>query len=99
MRQLDRKRIRARYGPWALVAGASEGIGRAFSEQLAAAGLNVVLTARREGPLTSLATELEQRFGIHAHPVAIDLARPDLDTAIRTAVGDRDIGLLVYNAC
>jgi len=48
-----------RYGPYAMVTGASEGIGRSFAEELARAGMNVVLVARREDRLNALAKELE----------------------------------------
>ncbi len=52
------------YGPWALVAGASEGIGQAWCRRLAERGLNVVLIARRAEPLESEAAELRSRFGV-----------------------------------
>ncbi|MFM8529676.1 MAG: SDR family NAD(P)-dependent oxidoreductase, partial [Ilumatobacteraceae bacterium] len=53
-----------RYGPWAIVAGASEGLGRAFSTELARLGLNVLLFARRAAPLDALADELRSGFGV-----------------------------------
>lgn len=87
-----------RYGPWALVAGASEGIGRAWCRRLAARGLNVVLVARREAPLRDEAAALQSRFGVETRVLALDLASADLTERITSAAGDLDIGLLVYNA-
>jgi short-subunit dehydrogenase len=87
-----------RYGPWALVAGASEGIGAAFARALAAAGFNLVLIARRPAPLEALASELRVQFGRSVESVALDLAAPDLESALRAIVDGRDVGLVVYNA-
>ncbi len=84
----------ARYGPWAVVAGASEGLGAAFARELAARGLNLVLLARRKDALDGLAASL----GVTVRAVAVDLARPDLAGAVAEAIGDVDVGLLVYNA-
>ncbi len=53
-----------RYGPWAVVAGASEGIGASFSQKLAARGMNLVLVARRAGPLEELASNLRHKHGV-----------------------------------
>ncbi len=86
------------YGPWALIAGASEGIGRAFALELAERGLSLVLAARRDGPLLSLARELEARFPVKARTLAIDLAQADLVDTLAQATADIDIGLVVYNA-
>ncbi|MFO0681897.1 MAG: SDR family NAD(P)-dependent oxidoreductase [Sandaracinus sp.] len=87
-----------RYGPWALVAGASEGLGEAFARELAGRGLSLVLLARRGDRLEALASELGPKHGIHVRPVALDLAAPDLETALDAAIGGREIGLAVYNA-
>ena len=87
-----------RYGPWALVAGASEGIGQAWCRRLAARGLNVILVARREAPLRDEAAALQSRFGVETRLLAIDLAAADLTERVNATVGDLDIGLLVYNA-
>ena len=59
-----RMRNLQQYGPWALITGASDGIGKALADQIAAAGLNVVLVARNEARLRALANELETRHGI-----------------------------------
>lgn len=87
-----------RYGPWALVAGASEGLGAEFARQLAARGLSVLLLSRRAEPLQQLATELMQRYPVKARVAVIDLAAPELEEQLRAAVADLEIGLLVYNA-
>ena len=88
----------ARYGPWALVAGASEGIGAEFARQLAEHGLSLVLLARRKGPLEALADEIRARHGIEVRCVAIDLGSPDLLETVRQGIEGIEVGLLVYNA-
>ena len=87
-----------RYGPWAVVAGASSGLGEAFARQLAARQLNLVLFARGAEKLCALASELEKTHGIVAEAVPLDLGAPDLLDRVRAAVGEREVGLLVYNA-
>jgi short-subunit dehydrogenase len=87
-----------RYGPVALVTGASSGIGAAFAEILAAAGLDLVLVARRIDRLTSLASELSDRFGTRTDTLAIDLGEADAADVILEASGAHNIGLLVSNA-
>jgi uncharacterized protein len=81
-----------RYGPWALIAGASEGIGAAFARSLAAQGLNVVLVARRPEPLAALASTLPTETRIVAADLATDLPR------VFEATAGLDIGLVVANA-
>jgi short-subunit dehydrogenase len=90
--------FRARYGPWALVAGASEGLGAEFATQLAARGLHLVLVARREDMLHSLASDLEGRYGVEARAVPLDLARDDAGTALVERTAGIDVGMLVFNA-
>lgn len=90
--------FRERYGAWALVAGASEGLGAAFAEQLAARGMNVLLLARREELLAELAGLLAAKHGIEARWRVLDLSDPDLASRVQAACGDISPGLLVYNA-
>ena len=87
-----------RYGPWALVAGASEGLGAAFATALAARGLNVILVARRAPVLEELAARLRAAHGVEARVAAIDLASPTLLDELRAVTADVEVGLLVYNA-
>jgi uncharacterized protein len=87
-----------RYGPWALITGASSGIGEEFARQAAASGLNVVLIARREQLLEQLRAELTATYGVQARVVAADLTRDGLLDTLAPAIGDLDIGLVVSNA-
>ena len=87
-----------RYGSWAIVAGASEGIGAAYAEELAARGLNLILIARRKELLESLASKLSQQHSIKTRTIALDLSASFAADQILQHVGDLQIGLLVYNA-
>ena len=86
------------YGPWALVAGASAGLGAEFAEQLAARGLNLVLVARRAGLLKTLAEGLSAKYGIVVRDIPQDLAESQAAERIAQATRDIEVGLLVYNA-
>jgi len=94
----DRVSLRDRYGDWALVTGASAGIGAEFARQLASDGVHVVLTARREEKLRELAEELERQHGVATRVVAVDLAKPDGPQQLAEAVADLEIAILVNNA-
>ena len=87
-----------KYGPWALVAGGSEGLGGAFAEELAGRGLNLVLVARRRGPLDGMAAKLRSAHGVQVRVLPIDLSeRPSAD-AVEREIAGLEIGLLVCNA-
>lgn len=90
--------FRTRYGPWALVAGASEGLGAEFATQLAARGLNLLLIARREDMLEEISARLRREYAVQVRSLALDLARDDLAQVLGEAISDIEIGLLVYNA-
>jgi short-subunit dehydrogenase len=86
-----------RYGRWALVAGASEGLGAAFARALAAAGFDLVLIARRAAPLEALAAEL-RALGREVEVHAFDLAAPELEARLSSLAERRELGVVVYNA-
>lgn len=86
------------YGPWALVAGASDGVGAAFAEALAQRGLNVVLLARRQAVLDDVAAGIAERTGVQTRTLATDLAAPGAAAVIAEATADLQIGFLVYCA-
>ncbi|WP_040687570.1 SDR family NAD(P)-dependent oxidoreductase [Nocardia vinacea] len=87
-----------KYGPWALVAGASDGVGAAFAERIARDGVNVVLLARRQHVLDQVAAGIGKRTGTQTRTLAIDLAQAGAAQVVADATQDLDIGLLVYCA-
>ncbi len=91
-------RFDERYGPWAVIAGASEGTGRAFAQALAARGVPSILIARRPGPLAEVADNIRDDFGVECVTASIDLADDGAFEQIRDAVADRDVGLYISNA-
>ena len=93
-----RRDFAARYGPWAVVTGASSGIGQEFARQLAAAGLALVVVARRRDRLEALAAELTAAHGVEVRVAEHDLAEPAAVAALAAAVAGLDVGLLVNNA-
>jgi uncharacterized protein len=90
--------VRDVYGPWAVVTGASDGIGRAFAQELAAAGMHLVLVARREAQLDTVAADLRTRFGVQCRVIPTDLADPLASSHMLDHTTDLDIGLLVAAA-
>lgn len=87
----------SRYGPWAVIAGGSEGVGAEFAHQLARAGLNLVLIARKLDQLEQTA-EACRRSGVEVRTLAVDLTSPDaLERTVAVTTG-LEVGLLIYNA-
>jgi len=91
---LDKKR----FGPWALVTGASSGIGKEFAQQIAASGINIVLVARREDLLNEVGVQFSKRYGVEHRVVVLDVSREDFIGQLASATDDLDIGLVVSNA-
>lgn len=87
-----------RYGPWAVISGASEGTGSAFAHALAAQGFKLVLIARREAPLVALAETLKSSHDAECLTATIDLAEPDAVNRIAQVVEGLEVGLYVSNA-
>lgn len=87
-----------KYGPWALVVGASEGLGAAFAENCAARGLNVALVARRQAALDEVAARLEVAHGIATRKIVADAGKPEFGDMVLGAVADLEVGLLIFNA-
>lgn len=87
-----------KYGPWALVTGASSGIGAEFARLIAAEGLNVILVARRVDRLCAIAEQLHEEYDIEAEVVPVDLSSPDFLKPLLKQCQGKDIGLIVSNA-
>jgi uncharacterized protein len=83
-----------RYGPWALVAGASEGVGASLARLLGQRGVNVVLVSRRQTALDEVAETVVSS----TRAVAMDLSEPDAGEQLANVTADLEIGLLIYNA-
>ncbi|TAL00436.1 MAG: SDR family NAD(P)-dependent oxidoreductase [Rhodospirillaceae bacterium] len=86
------------YGPWAVVAGASEGTGRAFARKLAAKGIPSILIARRAEPLAALAKEIHAETGVACVTACVDMYTSEAPKKIIAAAGNREIGLYIANA-
>lgn len=87
-----------RYGSYALVTGASEGIGQSFAEELARAGMNVVLVARRQDRLNALAQTLEGKYKVMCPVIVADLSGTEQLEGLLQITDKLDVGLLICNA-
>ena len=87
-----------RHGPWAVIAGGSEGIGAAFASEVARAGINLVLLARRAEPLEENAARIRAESRVEVRTLAVDLTAADMLDQIRAVTDGLEVGLLVYNA-
>jgi uncharacterized protein len=90
--------FRTRFGPWAVIAGGSDGIGEAFAFELARRGISVAAIARRREPLERVAAELRARHGVDARAISCDLTSAAVADTIASATRDLDVGLFIYNA-
>lgn len=91
-------RFAHQYGPWAVVAGGSSGIGGAFSAELARRGCHLLLLAVDGDELDEIAPRLSADHGVQVRTVEVDLARGDLLEVLRPHLDGLDVGLLVWNA-
>jgi short-subunit dehydrogenase len=89
---------RSHYGGWALVAGASAGLGAAFAHESARLGFDVVLLARRAEVLAETASTIRETYGVRTRCIVADLAQDDIGDVVATETGDLDIGVMIYNA-
>ena len=87
-----------KYGRWAVIAGASEGVGASLADQLAERGLDLVLIARNQALLAEVATRVRERHGVEVRPVVLDLTVPDISQRVAEATDGLDVGLVIYNA-
>jgi short-subunit dehydrogenase len=87
-----------RYGPWALVAGASEGVGLAYAQAMAERGIDVALVARRQSVLGDVAADIRNRCGVQTRVLPIDLSDDEAAARIIDATTDIEIGMLMYCA-
>jgi short-subunit dehydrogenase len=94
----DKTHIKDNYGDWAVVTGASSGIGLALARDLAEAGLNLIINSRKQNELQALADDIAGQFGVDVLPVAADLSAPEgIDRIIKSTAG-KEIGLFVASA-
>ena len=89
---------RSKFGPWAIITGASSGIGKEFARQLAGAGFNLVLVARRVLLLNQLGAELSNEFKILYRAIEADLSKEISIKKIADVTEDLEVGLLISNA-
>ncbi len=87
-----------KYGPWAVIAGGSEGVGACFARRLAGAGIHLLLVARKPGPLEELAAGIRDASGVQVRTLALDLTADGALEQVEKAAADLEVGLLIYNA-
>ena len=92
--QIDKER----FGPWALITGASSGIGKEFARQIAASGINVVLVARREALLDEVGKAITKDFKVQSRTIVADLSQAGFMENLARGTDDLNLGLVVSNA-
>jgi hypothetical protein len=93
---LDKSFVK-KYGPWAVVLGAAEGIGAAYSEALARRGMNIILVDKEAESQNELATLLESKYGIKTSCLSSNLNDMDTIEQVMSEVQKQDCRLLIYN--
>ncbi|CAL4161993.1 unnamed protein product, partial [Meganyctiphanes norvegica] len=96
--RLTSKRFRQTYGEWAVVTGASDGIGKGYIRELAQAGMNVILIARNKDKLDKVAQEISSEFGVETMVIVADFSQgQEIYAHIEQQLQEKDIGILVNN--
>ena len=90
--------LRPKYGPWAVVTGASDGIGKAFAELLAQHGFDLVLAARRRDRLQGIANHFQREFDTKTRVVSVDLSNEVGQETLHNETRSLDVGLLIAAA-
>lgn len=90
--------LQQKYGSWALITGASSGIGEGFARRLASEKMNLILVARRKERLEKLEDELNQKYGVSIITAPLDLSSEDFMEKLLQFVDNREVGLLINNA-
>jgi len=90
--------LKEKYGSWALITGASSGIGEEFARRLASEKMNLILVARRKERLEKLADELKQKNKIEIISAPVDLMKENFLDELKNYIGNREVGVLINNA-
>lgn len=91
--------LKEKYGAWGIILGATEGVGKAFAEKIAAGGMNVILVGRREAMLQELGKGISEQYGVEHKVVVADFAKSDCTQTIFAATEGLDMGFMSYVAC
>ncbi|GAB2523024.1 SDR family NAD(P)-dependent oxidoreductase [Spirosoma aerophilum] len=94
----EQQRLFKNYGPWAVVTGATSGIGLELATQLAGAGFSLILNARSAADLPQLAAQFQTQYGIEVRTVAADIADPTTIQRLLDVTADLPVGLLIASA-
>ncbi|MBN3326489.1 HSDL1 protein, partial [Atractosteus spatula] len=99
-RLMSRRDLVHQYGQWAVVCGASDGLGRAYTEELAREGVSIILISRSESALQSFAKAIADAYGVETATIGADFSQgQEAYKPIKDAVKDKEIGFLVNNIC
>ena len=91
--------LREKYGEWGVILGATEGVGKAFVEKIAAGGMNVVMVGRRDQLLHELGEEIKEKYGVDYKVVKADFSDPNSAETVFAATDGLDMGFMSYVAC
>lgn len=91
--------LKEKYGQWGIILGATEGVGKAFAEKIAAGGMNVVLVGRREAMLNDLGAAISKEYNVEHKVIVADFADPSCTEKIFSQTAELDMGFMSYVAC